>query len=66
MGCSRACSNNKINMISVFTLMNTPVYRIFGDLKFVASLGVLGGAESKNRITFVHLVRISHYRTYVL
>jgi len=30
----------------------TPVYRIFGVLKFVTSLGVLGGAESKNRIHF--------------
>jgi len=30
----------------------TPVYTIFRDLKFVTDLGVLGGAESKNRIRF--------------
>jgi len=30
----------------------TPAYRIFGDLKFVMGLGVLGGAESKNGIHF--------------
>ena len=30
----------------------TPTYRIFGDSKFVTGLGVLGGAESKNRIHF--------------
>jgi len=28
----------------------TPVYRIF--VKFVTGLGILGGAESKNRIHF--------------
>jgi len=32
--------------------MITLVYRIFGDLKFVTSLGGLGSAESKNRIRF--------------
>ena len=26
------------------------LYRNFGDLKFVMGLGILGGAESKNRI----------------
>jgi len=30
----------------------TPVYRIFGDFKFVTGLGVLRGAESSNRIHF--------------
>ena len=30
----------------------TSAYRIFGDLKFVTGLGVLGGVKSKNRIHF--------------
>jgi len=34
------------------TGLDSPVYRIFGDLKFVTDLGVFGGAESKNRIRF--------------
>jgi len=30
----------------------THLCRIFGDLKFVTDLGILGGAEFKNRIRF--------------
>ena len=35
-----------------YTTVDSPVYRIFGDLKFVTDMRVLGGAESKNRIRF--------------
>ena len=47
-------NSHKCVQKAVIVLMDNypPVYRIFGDLKFVTDLGVLGGAESKHRIRF--------------
>ena len=35
--------------------------RIFGNLKFVTDLGLLGGAVFENCISFFHIVKISRY-----
>jgi len=48
------------------SFVDSPVYRIFGNLKFVTDLGVLGVLSPKIASVFVHLVRISRYRAYVL
>jgi len=44
----------------------TLVCRIFGDLKLVTDLGFWGALSSKIASVFVHLVRISCQRAYVL
>jgi len=44
--------NFTLLIVNAWLINYTGIYRIFGDLKFVTDLGVLGDAESKNRIRF--------------